>query len=111
MVNKGILKALSSVLWMNEARLLAVALEGIDNVLKNGKEHFTQNGENQFALVFEQEGGIDRLESLQVHPNIQIYERVIKMLETYFQEENDALMLENAVSGVGPADDGTTFNF
>lgn len=36
LVQKGILKALSSVLKMKEARILAVALEGIENILKSG---------------------------------------------------------------------------
>ena len=40
LVDKQILKALSSVLKMKEARILAVALEGIDNILKAGKQHY-----------------------------------------------------------------------
>lgn len=40
LVDKGILKALSSVLKMKEARILAVALEGIDNILKSGAQRF-----------------------------------------------------------------------
>lgn len=40
LVEKGILKALCSVLSMKDPRILAVALEGIENVLKAGKEHF-----------------------------------------------------------------------
>ena len=41
LVSKGILRALCSVLTMKEPRILAVALEGIENVLKAGKQHFT----------------------------------------------------------------------
>ena len=41
LVEKSILKALCSVLTMKDPRILAVALEGIENVLKAGKEHFT----------------------------------------------------------------------
>jgi hypothetical protein len=40
LVQKGILKALSSVLKMKEARILAVALEGIENILKSGQKHY-----------------------------------------------------------------------
>jgi hypothetical protein len=40
LVNKGILRALCSVLTMKEPRILAVALEGIENVLKAGKQFF-----------------------------------------------------------------------
>lgn len=42
LVEKGIMKALSSVLKMKEARILAVALEGIENILKAGQKHFSQ---------------------------------------------------------------------
>jgi importin subunit alpha-6/7 len=42
LVSKGILQALTSVLRMKEARILAVALEGIENILKSGKAHFMQ---------------------------------------------------------------------
>lgn len=58
------MKALGSMLTHKEPRILAVSIEGIENVLKVGKEHFSQNGENQFAVLFEQEGGIDKLEAL-----------------------------------------------
>lgn len=42
LVEKGILKALTTVLKMREARILAVALEGIENILKAGKDHYSQ---------------------------------------------------------------------
>lgn len=41
LVEKGILKALCSVLNMKDPKILAVALEGIENILKAGKEHFS----------------------------------------------------------------------
>jgi hypothetical protein len=34
------------MLGTNDSRILAVTLEGIENVLKKGKEDFMQNGEN-----------------------------------------------------------------
>ena len=40
LVQKGILRALCSVLKLKEPRVLAVALEGITNVLNAGKNHF-----------------------------------------------------------------------
>jgi len=42
LVDKGILKALTAVLKMKEARILAVALEGLDNILKAGKIHYSE---------------------------------------------------------------------
>ena len=85
---------------MQEARILAVALEGLDNILKSGQEHYLQHGEeNKFALVLENEGGLELLEMLQLHPNHQIYNRSLKLLENYFQEESDNLMLDTVPQG------------
>lgn len=44
--------------------------------------------------MFEQEGGLDKLEPLQMHPNHQIYERALKILEEYFQQEDENLGLD-----------------
>ena len=38
-MERGILKALCSVLTLKDARILAVALEGIENILKEGDKN------------------------------------------------------------------------
>jgi importin subunit alpha-1 len=55
--------------------------------------------ENNYALILESEGGVDLIEPLQMHPNHQIYERALKILENYFQEENEGLMLDETLAG------------
>ena len=66
LVGLGIIKALGLTLKVKDVRMLAVALEGLENVLKCGEEFYkNQNGDNEFALVFEQLGFIDDLENLQ----------------------------------------------
>lgn len=70
LVQKGILRALCNILTFDEPRILLVAIEGIENVLKAGIEHFkTPDGQNPFTIVIDEIGGIDRLEQLQVHKN------------------------------------------
>ncbi len=39
-MEKGIIKGLISVLKMREARILAVSLEGLENVLSAGRDHY-----------------------------------------------------------------------
>jgi hypothetical protein len=46
LVEKGILKGLTSILNLREARVLAVALEGIENVLNVGESFAKVNGDN-----------------------------------------------------------------
>lgn len=93
LVDRGIIKALVQTLKMTEPRVLAVALEGLDNILKSGEEHFKRSGqENRFCVVLENEGGIELIEALQMHPNHQIYQRALKLLENYFQDENEGIL-------------------
>ena len=50
---------------MNEARVLAVALEGLENILRAGQDHFVKLGsENKFALQVENDGGLELIEQL-----------------------------------------------
>lgn len=57
--------ALGGVLKIQDVRMLAVALEGIENTLKCGEKHYKDaNGENMFTEIFEQLGLLDDLENL-----------------------------------------------
>jgi hypothetical protein len=42
----------------------------------------------------ENEGAIELIEQLQMHPNHQIYNHALKILEEFYLEDNDELMLE-----------------
>jgi len=54
LVEKGLIKALGNVLKVNDVRMLAVALEGLDNTLANGaKNHLDDNNDNKFAMIME----------------------------------------------------------
>ena len=45
--------------------MLAVALEGLENTLKCGEMNFKDSeGQNQFAIILEQNGLLDDLENL-----------------------------------------------
>lgn len=71
--------------------MLAVALEGLDNALQCGQVNFTnEEGENRFAIQFEQDGLLDDLEDLQQHPNHNIYSSALKIIDKYFSEDQEA---------------------
>lgn len=89
------MKALGGVLKVNDVKMLAVALEGLENILKCGQLNFLdENGENKFAIQMEMDGSIDDLEELQQHPNHNIYNQALKIIDTYFNEDaqNDPLL-------------------
>jgi len=65
LVQKGLILALSSILKVNDVRMLAVALEGLENTLNCGEKHFKdENGDNYFTILMEQNGCLDDLENL-----------------------------------------------
>ena len=88
--------------------MLAVALEGIDNILDCGEKNFqNDNGENQFAVLMETQNCLDDLENLQTHQNHEIYEQAVKIIEKYFgQDEDDPLI--NALNNANQDPSGNT---
>lgn len=96
LVQKGLIRALGSVLNSNNVRVIAVALEGLENVLKTGQEHFRDpdTGDNRFGIVFETLGYLDVLEELQNHKNHQIYKSALKIIEKYFSDEEEDELIQ-----------------
>lgn len=88
LVERQALKALTCCLDFVESRVLIVAMEGIENILKMGAKNFINDtGDNMFAIQFELCGGVDKLEELQMHKNHQIYEKAVSLLESYYSTE------------------------
>ena len=67
------------------------ALEGIENILKVGEEDKEQLGAemNDFSRLVEEADGMDKLEALQSHANDEIYGHAVKILETYFDLDDE----------------------
>lgn len=56
-------------------------------------------GTNLYAQMIDEAEGLEKIEALQNHDNTEIYEKSVKILETYWLEEDDG-------EGMIP-DDGT----
>ena len=94
---------------MQDARIINVALEGIENILKLGEDDRERAGAdmNDFSRLVEEAEGMDKLEALQGHQNEEIYERAMKILENYFGiEEEEVTAIEPGVAA-----DGSGFTF
>jgi hypothetical protein len=66
-----------------------VILDAIDNILKVGKQDSNVNEDNSYCDLVEECGGLDQLEDLQRHENEEIYEKSVKILQEYFESEED----------------------
>lgn len=110
LVGSSCIKPLCDLLAVNDTRIITVALEGLENILKVGQQMRNMpgsNGLNPFAQLVEDGEGLDKVEQLQDHPNEDLYEKAVHILETYFDvDEGDD---QNLAPGVNAAQNTYAF--
>lgn len=92
LVSQGCIKPLCDLLTCSDARIVTVSLEGLENILKVGeaeKDMGNTGGINLYARYIDEAEGLEKIEALQQHDNTEIYEKAVKVLETYWQEEEE----------------------
>lgn len=102
LVNQGCIKPLCDLLVCPDPRIVTVCLEGLENILKVGeadKNMGVTEGVNLFAQMIDEAEGLEKIENLQSHDNTEIYEKAVKILETYWLEEEDDAMAAGDSSG------------
>ncbi|RZC89696.1 hypothetical protein C5167_035690 [Papaver somniferum] len=93
-VAQGCIKPLCDLLICPDARIVTVCLEGLENILKVGEAEKTMgntDGVNLYAQMIDEAEGLEKIENLQSHDNTEIYEKAVKILETYWLEEEDEM--------------------
>ena len=66
-----------------------VALGALENILKVGQDHPLPTGDNRYALMIEEEGGLETIESLQHAQSEKLYAKAYKIISTYFPDPDD----------------------
>ncbi|GJR29605.1 importin subunit alpha-2 [Tanacetum coccineum] len=95
LVNQGCIKPLCDLLICPDPRIVTVCLEGLENILKVGEaeKNLGRSGDvNLYAQMIDDAEGLEKIENLQSHDNNEIYEKAVKLLETYWLEEEDDAM-------------------
>ncbi|CAH9132597.1 unnamed protein product [Cuscuta epithymum] len=111
LVSKGCIKPLCDLLACPDPRVVTVCLEGLENILKMGEaEKDGTDGVNTFAQLIDEADGLEKIENLQMHDNQDIYEKAVKILETYWSDEDEEQM-PSVGGGSGDAPPQTGFNF
>lgn len=87
LVELGGLEMFESLLDSKDHKMLLIGIEGINNILFCGHKHFKQEGPNPFLLRLENTKAIQKLEELQLHPNDEVYEKIILLLENFFETD------------------------
>lgn len=109
LVTQGCIRPLCDLLTVNDAKIVTIALEGLENILKVGEEDSKTTGApNQMSTYIAEAEGLNKIEDLQHHTNNDIYEKCVKILETYFGVDD-----EEEMTGMAPevTDGGTQFAF
>eukprot|EP00439_Symbiodinium_sp_Y106_P054975 s5295_g7.t1 len=88
------------LLVVSDAKIIGVALEALENILKVGKDKQQKLGmaENPFAAKIEQADGLPKIENLQEDPNEEVYQKAMKILEKYFPLEDEDAEIGEDVS-------------
>nr|CAH7740342.1 unnamed protein product [Callosobruchus chinensis] len=86
LVSQGCIGPLCDLLTVMDAKIVQVALNGLENILRLGEQDakMHNNGTNPYA-------GLDKIEFLQSHENMEIYQKAFDIIEHFFgTEEEDA---------------------
>ncbi|KAF9619948.1 hypothetical protein IFM89_010564 [Coptis chinensis] len=92
LVDRGCIRPLCDLLVCPDPRIVTVCLEGLENILKSGeteKNMGKNGGVNLYAQLVEDAEGLEKIENLQSHDNTEIYEKAVKLLETYWLEDEE----------------------
>lgn len=108
-VNQGCIKPLCDLLVSGDNRIIQIALDGLENILKIGEldKHQNNNGVNQYALYIESAGGLDKIHNCQSNANDTIYNKAYSILDLYFSEGDEAF----DETEIAPETQGDTFAF
>ncbi|XP_067945718.1 importin subunit alpha-5-like [Watersipora subatra] len=88
-VDKGALPPLLELMVAKDPKTVLVVLDSINNILIAAGKH-GQETKVRICLMIEELGGLDKLEALQEHDNVEIYQYALRLIETHFCEEADS---------------------
>lgn len=100
-VEAGAIDAVCSVLGVNDTKMLMVALDAVDCILKLGVKL-----NKDYASFVDECDGLTSIEALQEHESDEVYQKAIDLIETYFGAEDGA-----EDENLAPDASGSTFSF
>lgn len=77
----GALNTICSVLDVNDVKITLVCLEGLEAILR-------KSCKEEYLLLFEEQGGINKLEDLQENEDEEVYKKAVSIIETYFNDDD-----------------------
>ncbi|XP_064627392.1 importin subunit alpha-7-like isoform X2 [Lineus longissimus] len=112
LVEQGCIPPLCDLLTVMDSKIIQVALNGLENILRLGKQDAKESGTNNlYAVKIEECYGLDKIEYLQSHENKEIYAKSYDMIETFFgSEDEDRELLPRTAEDANQFDFGSELN-
>jgi len=82
LVSQGVIAPFCGLLSCKDTQVVQVVLDGINNLLKMAGADL-----ESITGMIEECGGLDKIESLQNHENVEIYKLAYEIIEQYFSED------------------------
>ncbi|XP_012064444.1 PREDICTED: importin subunit alpha-7 [Atta cephalotes] len=99
---QGCIPPLCDLLTVMDVKIVQVALNGIENILRLGEQDATMhNGLNPYAVLIEECYGLDKIEFLQSHQNMDIYQKAFDIIERFFGSEEEDTRLVPSIDSQG----------
>ncbi|KAG2456540.1 importin subunit alpha-5 [Polypterus senegalus] len=91
LVELGCIKPLCDLLTLMDSKIVQVALNGLENILRFGEQEAKRSGSgiNPYCALIEEAYGLDKIEFLQGHENQEIYQKAFDLIEHYFSTEDE----------------------
>lgn len=96
LVAQGCIRPLCDLLACPDNKIIQVALDGLENILKVGEmdkeaadAHATEAQVNRYALFIEEAGGMEKIHDCQNNANEEIYMKAYNIIERYFSDDED----------------------
>ncbi|XP_043919595.1 importin subunit alpha-6 [Protopterus annectens] len=106
LVALGCIKPLCDLLTVMDSKIVQVALNGLENILRLGDLEAKRSGTdiNPYCALIEEAYGLDKIEFLQSHENQHIYQKAFELIERYFGTDEED-------SSIAPQVDENTHQF
>jgi len=101
LVQQGVIAPFCNLLNCKDTQVIQVVLDGLNNMLKLAGAEV-----EAVAAMVEECGGLDKIESLQNHENVEIYKLAYEIIEQYFSDDGE----EDAALAPQETEAGFQFN-
>ncbi|EZA53397.1 hypothetical protein DMN91_004947 [Ooceraea biroi] len=99
---QGCIPPLCDLLTVMDTKIIQVALNGLENILRLGEQDAAMhNGLNPYAVLIEECYGLDKIEFLQSHQNMDIYHKAFDIIDRYFGSEEEDTRLVPSIDSQG----------